>query len=211
MKLTSQSFQNGDAIPERFAFAKPDPKSHVVLAENENPELSWTDVPPSARSLVLICHDSDAPTQRDNVNKEGLSVPLSLPRADFTHWVLIDIPPQLKGVAQGEFSKGVTARGKPGPAGPGAMRQGLNSYTQWFQGDKDMEGPYYGYDGPCPPWNDERVHHYHFTLYALDLERVTPAGDAARFGRDEVLAAIRGHVLAMTAISCSYTLNPKLR
>src|SRR3546814_13406313 len=30
-----------------------------------------------------------------------------------------------------------------------------------------MEGRYLGYDGPCPPWNDERVHRYHFEVIAM--------------------------------------------
>jgi phosphatidylethanolamine-binding protein (PEBP) family uncharacterized protein len=39
-----------------------------------------------------------------------------------------------------------------------------------------MAGEYYGYDGPCPPWNDERVHTYVFTLYALDIPRLPLEG-----------------------------------
>ena len=38
-----------------------------------------------------------------------------------------------------------------------------------------MFGDYYGYDGPCPPWNDELVHRYVFTLYALDVPRLERA------------------------------------
>ena len=33
-----------------------------------------------------------------------------------------------------------------------------------------MGGQYFGYDGPFPPWNDERTHNYTFTVYALDLD-----------------------------------------
>ena len=56
-------------------------------------------------------------------------------------------------------------------------RQGINDYTGWFAGDKDMAGNYFGYDGPCPPWNDEILHHYVFTVYALDVPRLDIAGD----------------------------------
>jgi phosphatidylethanolamine-binding protein (PEBP) family uncharacterized protein len=35
------------------------------------------------------------------------------------------------------------------------------------------------------------VHHYHFKVYALDTELDTPAGSS----KDELLAAIEGHVL----------------
>jgi phosphatidylethanolamine-binding protein (PEBP) family uncharacterized protein len=52
-----------------------------------------------------------------------------------------------------------------------------------------MRGDYYGYDGPCPPWNDEIIHHYVFTVYALDVEQLPLAG---KFGGPEVRAAIAG-------------------
>ncbi|MBS1198741.1 MAG: YbhB/YbcL family Raf kinase inhibitor-like protein [Proteobacteria bacterium] len=71
----------------------------------------------------------------------------------------------------------------------------------------DMQGDYYGYDGPCPPWNDERLHHYIFTLYALDIERLPLEG---RFGGPEVRSAIQGHILATASLTGTYTLNPAL-
>jgi Raf kinase inhibitor-like YbhB/YbcL family protein len=208
MKLTSQSFANEARIPERYALGKPDPKSHVALAANENPQLAWTDLPQGTKSLVLICHDSDAPTRPDDVNQEGKTVPASLPRAAFTHWVLVDLPPSPASIAEAAFASGVTAHGKPGPDGPAGTRQGLNDYTSWFASDAEMAGQYFGYDGPCPPWNDALVHHYHFTLYALDVERCPVSGT---FTRDDVLAAIAGHVLGTASITGIYTLNPKLR
>ena len=103
-------------------------------------------------------------------------MPASLPRVDFFHWVLIDLPPDTPPIARGEFSDGVTARGKPGPHAPRGARQGINDYTGWFAGDKDMAGNYFGYDGPCPPWNDAIPHRYVFTLYALDVARLAVAG-----------------------------------
>lgn len=207
MKLSSESFRAGERISERYALGRKDSSTRISLAENRNPQLSWTDVPANTQSFVLICHDADAPTRPDNVNKEGLTVPASLPRADFAHWVLVDIAPQTRSIAEGEFSSSVTPRGKPGPEGPNDTRQGLNNYTQWFESDKDMAGGYFGYDGPCPPWNDELVHHYYFTLYALDVPKCAVSG---KFTRDDVLKAIRGHVLGQAALSTTYTLNPKL-
>ena len=56
-----------------------------------------------------------------------------------------------------------------GPSAPRGARQGLNSYVEWFAGDAEMAGDYFGYDGPCPPWNDSIRHRYVFTLYAIDL------------------------------------------
>ena len=111
-------------------------------------------------------------------------------------------------IEAGSHSQGVTARGKPGPAAPGGGRHGLNSYTGWFAGDAEMEGDYFGYDGPCPPWNDERLHHYTFTVYALDTERAPVEGS---FEAAELLEAMEGHVLDQASVMGTYALNPSVR
>jgi Raf kinase inhibitor-like YbhB/YbcL family protein len=208
MRLWSDSFKDGEAIPPRYAFGKPHPETHVQLSDNLNPHLAWADVPAGTKSFVLISHDVDVPTRPDNVNKEGVTVPADLPRADFYHWVLVDLPANLSRVEEGAFSKGVTPKGKPGPEGPKGTRHGLNNYTQWFEGDAGMRGSYFGYDGPGPPWNDELVHHYHFTLYALDVSRCPVEG---RFTGPDVLAAIEGHILARASIVGTYAIYPKAR
>ncbi len=210
MNVSSQSFRHDDAIPQEYAFAKPDPDAHIALSQNRNPDLSWSKLPEGCKALALICVDPDAPTVPDNVNKEGLTVPADLPRADFHHWVMVDIPATCTGIAAGECSDGVTPRGKqspPNPAGAPQARQGISDYTVWFADDPRMGGTYLGYDGPAPPWNDERVHRYHFRLYALDVERCAVEG---KFTAPDVKKAIEGHVLAEATITGTYTLNPKL-
>jgi Raf kinase inhibitor-like YbhB/YbcL family protein len=205
MRLTSPAFQNHQPIPAEFAFGAPDPTQHVTLSANRNPPLAWSDPPPGTQSLVLICHDPDVPSQADDVNQEGRTVPADLPRVDFYHWIVVDLPPTAAQIAAGEFSDGVTARGKPGPSGPRGTRQGVNNYTDWFAGDEPMRGKYFGYDGPCPPWNDSIVHHYVFTLYALDVARCPVEGE---FSGTAVLQAMAGHVLAQATLTGTYSLNP---
>ncbi len=207
MKLSSSSFGDNQRIPGAYAFAVPHATGHVTLSSNRNPQLAWSGAPADTKSFALICHDHDVPSKGDDVNKEGRSVPAGLPRVDFYHWVLVDIPPGMSAIAEGEFSDGVSARGKPGPQAKHGARQGLNDYTAWFAGDQDMGGDYFGYDGPCPPWNDEILHHYVFTLYALDCARC-PVSGAFRGG--DALKAIEGHVLAKASLTGIYTLNPKL-
>jgi len=207
MRLTSNSFTDGSRIPADLAFCLPDPAHHVCLGKNRNPQLSWHDAPAGTRSFAVICHDPDVPSRGDDVNQEGRTVSAALPRVDFFHWVLVDLPASLDTLAEGEFSSTVTPRGKPGPQAPHGARQGVNNYTEWFAGDHDMRGDYYGYDGPCPPWNDEIVHRYVFTVYALDLEKLPLAG---KFGGTEVRAAIAGHILAEASLHGTYTLNPAL-
>ncbi|HEX8013312.1 MAG TPA: YbhB/YbcL family Raf kinase inhibitor-like protein [Casimicrobiaceae bacterium] len=208
MKLTSTAFADGGPIPGALAFCVIDPASHVRLSENMNPDLRWSDVPPGTKSLALICHDPDVPSRGDDVNQEGRNVPASLPRVEFFHWTLVDLPPDTGPIARGEFSRGVTPRGKPGPEAPRGARQGINDYTGWFAGDKDMAGQYYGYDGPCPPWNDQRIHHYVFTLFALDVARLPLA---AAFGGTDARRAMAGHILAQATLTGLYTLNPAVR
>ena len=208
MKLTSSSIQNNGKIPAEFAFCAPDLKTHVTLSQNRNPDLAWSDVPAGTKSFALICHDYDVPSKPDDVNQEGHTIPATLPRIDFYHWVLVDLPADARSIKAGEFSGAVTARGKQGPEGPRGMRQGVNDYTAWFASDKDMSGNYFGYDGPCPPWNDTILHHYVFTLYALDLDKCPVSGT---FRGSDVLAAIRGHVLAQATLTGVYSLNPAVK
>ncbi|NMG74509.1 YbhB/YbcL family Raf kinase inhibitor-like protein [Aromatoleum diolicum] len=205
MKLTSQSFADGSRIPGEFSFCIPAADGHVCLGANRNPHLAWSGVPAGTRSFALICHDPDVPSKGDDVNQEGRNVPASLPRVDFFHWVLIDLSANLREIETGSFSREVTPGGKPGPAAAYGSRQGINDYTAWFEGDEAMRGDYYGYDGPCPPWNDELVHRYVFTLYALDVECCALEG---QFGGAQVRNAIAGHVLAEAKLVGLYSLNP---
>lgn len=205
MRFTSSILRDRQPIPAEYAFGIPDPAQHVALGANRNPPLEWSDLPAGTRSLVLICHDRDVPTRADDVNQEGRQVPADLPRTDFYHWVLVDLAPEPAYIQAGEFSDGVTPGGKPGPEGPRGTRQGINNYREWFAGDPAMAGDYFGYDGPCPPWNDSIVHHYTFTLYALDVARCPVEG---KFTGPEALAAIAGHILDQASITCTYSLNP---
>lgn len=209
MKLWSDSFKDGGAIPGEYAFGVIDAATHVALSKNRNPHLAWSDLPSGTKSLALICHDPDVPSRGDDVNQEGKTVPADLPRVDFFHWTLIDLPPTLNAIAAGQYSNEVTPHGKPGPDIGGAKpgRHGINDYTGWFAGDANMAGDYYGYDGPCPPWNDSIPHHYVFTLYALDIERLPVDG---KFTGQQVRDAMRGHILGQVRIVGAYTLNPSL-
>lgn len=208
MKLTSSSFADGGVIPAEFAFCAPDPRTHVTLSKNRNPNLTWSAVPTGTKSFAVVCHDPDVPSRGDDVNQEGRTIPKSLPRVDFFHWVVIELPAALPAISSGEFSSAVTPRGKPGPEAPHGARQGINDYTGWFASDPEMAGDYYGYDGPCPPWNDEIPHRYVFTVYALDVGRLPLQG---AFGGNDVRRAIEGHVLAQASITGRYTLNPAVK
>jgi Raf kinase inhibitor-like YbhB/YbcL family protein len=55
-----------------------------------------------------------------------------------------------------------------------------------------------GYAGMCPP--PGKVHHYNFTLYALDV----PSISGARLTGPQLEQALAGHVLAKTSVTGLY-------
>ncbi len=202
MRLSSTSLENGHPIAAEFAAG-----DAAGFAPNRNPPLAWSEVPEGTRSFALLCVDPDVPTVPDTVGRQDCTVPRDQPRADFVHWAMADIPAALREIAAGSCSEGFTVKGKTTPAGPAGSRQGLNDFTGWFAGNPDMAGQYLGYDGPYPPFNDERVHRYFFRLFALDVAQLdlpTP------FTAADLHRAMHGHVLAEAALHGTYTLNPAL-
>jgi Raf kinase inhibitor-like YbhB/YbcL family protein len=87
----------------------------------------------------------------------------------FTHWIVFNLPPDTRGLPE--------AVPKDGKLANGAL-QGKNGFGR------------IGYAGPCPP--SGALHHYRFTLYALD----TSLDLAASASKEQVLEAMQGHVLA---------------
>src|SRR4029453_5153660 len=139
MKLWSASWTNGERIPPRSAAGTLDASGAPTFSDNLNPHFAWSEVPAGTQSFVLICHDFDVPSKGDDVNKPDREGPADLPRVDFFHWVLVDIPAACTRIEEGAFSRGFTARGKPGPQvtvpGFGNARPGITDYTGWFAGN----------------------------------------------------------------------------
>jgi len=192
--VTVSGVTPGGAIPQRYAYCVPAPTGHVMAGPNVSPAIRWTAGPSGTASYAIIVRDPDVPSVFADANREGRTIPDSLPRVDFYHWVFVDIPSATRGLPESADSNGVVPQGKaPGPTRYGV--RGVNGFSP-------ANG---GYDGPCPPWNDERAHHYHFTVYALDVARLATSGTATG---PEALRAMQGHVLASGEVVGVYTLNP---
>src|SRR5207302_6401950 len=139
----------------------------VTLGPNKNPEISWSNGPSGTESYAVIVVDPDVPAAFDVVNKEGKTIPASLRRIDFYHWILVDIPATTTSIPAGVDSSGVTPHGKkPGMTKYG--NRGINDYGSFFAGNPAMAGNYGGYAGPSPPWNDDIPPPHHFMVYALN-------------------------------------------
>jgi Raf kinase inhibitor-like YbhB/YbcL family protein len=200
LTVESESITSGERIPPDFAFGVPDGSGKAEAGGgNRSPHLRWSGHPDGTQSFALVCVDPDVPQDFTDANQEGKTLPEDLPRRNFCHWIVVDIPPTVTEVPEGAGSDGIVTGGKPtGDTSFGGIT-GSNSYTE-SMGD----GTYGNYDGPFPPWNDERLHHYHFRVYALDVPSLGLEGD---FTLDDVKSAIDGHVLDQGEIVGTYTLN----
>jgi phosphatidylethanolamine-binding protein (PEBP) family uncharacterized protein len=143
MKLHSDSFEHGKPLPATLAMGTPD-----GFGGNRNPHLCWSNVPEGTKSFALLCIDPDGPTVAEMVGKAGVEIPVAQPRCDFTHWAMVEVPADVREIAESAWSSGPTVGGKRDPKGPHPARHGLNDYTGWFAGDAAMGGDYRGYDGP---------------------------------------------------------------
>ena len=119
MKITSPAFSYNASIPSKYT---------CDSQSQPNPPLVFEAVPKGAKSLALVMDDPDVPKA---LKPDGM----------FDHWVIFNIPPDLKGIEEGK-SIGIV----------GLNGAGKNAYV-----------------GPCPPPQYEpSTHRYFFKLYALD-------------------------------------------
>ena len=206
LTVTSDAFKDGNPIPEKYAFCAPCAEEHSKMSTNISPALTWSTGPEGTKSYAIICVDVDVPTIFDNINTEGKTIPADQPRQDFFHGLLVDVSANRTNLAEGEESGGLVAKGKPIGRMPHGVR-GINDFTMFMASNPDMAGNYGGYDGPCPPWNDELLHHYEFRVYALDVDSLG-LDEGGEFRGPEVMAALEGHILAEGKLTGTYTQNP---
>lgn len=209
LSVQSSSIRDGQPIPERHAMGVAHPALHATATGgNVSPHLRWSGVPAGTRSFAILAVDPDVAVDMSNAGVEGTTILAGADRRDFAHWVVVDVPADVTEIVEGADSDRVTVRGKPSGATTFGGVAGRNDFTDFFAGDPAMGGTYCRYDGPYPPWNDERLHHYVFTVLALDVPSLGLSGD---FGLTEARQAMQGHVLDSASLTGTYTLNPVLR
>ncbi|OIQ92462.1 putative kinase inhibitor protein [mine drainage metagenome] len=208
LRVRVDHFARGGEMPQRFAVCIPKPGVHMGFGRDINPAVSWSKGPSGTQSYSVLLEDTDSPAEhRDWMNQPGKTLDASIQRRVFFHWVLVDIPANVNSIPEGEVSRGLVAHGKPASYSAIGV-SGVNNYTMAFSGKPAMAGTYYGYDGPCPPWNDEVVHHYHFIVYALSVRKLElPPG----FDGPAAMQAMQGKILAEGQELGLYTTNPAKR
>lgn len=184
VKLTG--IEAGKPIAERFAYCAADGQGVTRPGGNISPAIAWQDAPDNAESFFMMVVDRDVPADFGPANKAGQTIPAGVPRRNFYHWLVADIPPAVARIGEGEHVIG---------------QKGRNSFAERGRGQN-------GYDGPCPPWNDERVHTYHFIVYALDVPTLNLNDD---FSGEEAEAALAGHILAEGEVTGTYTTNSQVK
>jgi len=204
LKVTVDSTKEGKMLPNKYAFCVAAAQGHSKGGPNINPRVSWSKGPKGTQSYAVILFDTDSPKeQREKMNKEGETLTAAVPRQTFYHWVLVDIPANVTSIKEGADSNARVLHGKPATAKVGV--KGLNGYTKATASNDSMKGQYFGYDGPCPPWNDENLHHYHFRVYALSTKSL---GLPKEFDGEAAMEAIKGKTLAEGKLDTIFTTNP---
>ena len=154
MRLTSTAFEQGGAIPALF----------TCEGRNVSPQLDWSDLPKEAKSLALILHDPDG---------HDPDAPMA---NGFTHWVLYNIPTNVRQIGANQRLDPQISEGFQGKNGAGKL----------------------GYTGPCPP---SGTHRYFFRLYALRSEVALEAGAT----REQLEEAMEGKVIEEAELMGTYT------
>jgi Raf kinase inhibitor-like YbhB/YbcL family protein len=80
-KLLTRKLDVSEAVPLDVSSPTFDPDRELPLSatadgDSRPPPIRWSNVPPEAKSIVVICEDPDAPTPEP-----------------FVHWLVYDIPP----------------------------------------------------------------------------------------------------------------------
>jgi Raf kinase inhibitor-like YbhB/YbcL family protein len=148
MVLTSSAFAANGSIPSKY----------TCDGENISPSLAWDQPPAATQSLALVVEDPDAPHK------------------SFSHWVLYDLPPNLRQLPEKIL---------PVPFLNQGGVQGKSGFGK------------FGYGGPCPP---SGTHRYRFKLYALDQVMDLPPGAT----QADLIKAMQGHVLAGAELTGNY-------
>lgn len=163
MTFSSKGISHGGRIPRKYT------QVGQGAVKDVSPPLEWYNVPEDTVSLVVIMEDPDSPD------------PANPSPNPFVHWVVVNIPPTMKGLPEGFTIKD--------------HNDDNDEASEILEGVNDFKAT--GYRGPIPSGSD---HRYELHLYALDTKLRVPKKPS----RDRVLEAMEGHILAEVQIEAFY-------
>ena len=105
MKLTSSAFAHNGQMPSEF----------TCDGSDLSPPLSISDIPQSAKSLVLICDDPDAPV------------------GTWDHWAVFNIPASAKEIPKGTEPQGTSGKNSWGRTGYGGPCPPSGTHRYFFK------------------------------------------------------------------------------
>lgn len=190
LEVKAEGFKPGGRIPDKYAYCKMDSINHTTKGENISPAISWSEGPKGTKSYAIIMVDPDVPAIFDDANKDGKIIPADMPRRNFYHLIRF-----VSKVVQ-ELEEGGESTYKTSSV----MTNGTREKNDFGN---------YGYDGPCPPWNDKKLHHYHFKILALNELKI-PTPDGKPTG-DELLKILEPYIIAQGEVTGTYSTNPSAK
>ena len=118
LTISSPAFKQGGNIPSKFT---------CDAQQAVNPALVFGGVPAKTQALVLLITDPDVPKSM-------------IPSGEFTHWMVWDIAPTSKGMAEGAGTGGINGMGKPGYLGPCPPDKSHRYFFRLYAVDKKIDG-----------------------------------------------------------------------
>ena len=130
-RLVSPQVNNEGRLPRKYTAEGQGAQKHI------SPPLEWYNLPDGTKTLALVVQDIDAPDPKD-------------PIVPWVHWVVVNIPPTLKGLPEGFSGKEEVYSGDYA-----GIKEGYNDFK-------------------LPGWRGTKLsshgHRFEFKLYALDEE-----------------------------------------
>jgi hypothetical protein len=161
--LSSKGISHGGRIARKYT------QDGQGAVKDVAPPLEWYNAPEETVSFAVIMEDPDSPDPAD---------PSPNP---FVHWVVVNIPPTMKGLPEGFTVKD--------------HDDDDDEASEILEGVNDFKAT--GYRGPVPSPSE---HRYEIHLYALDTKLKVPKKPS----RDRVLEAMDGHILAEAQLVATY-------
>jgi Raf kinase inhibitor-like YbhB/YbcL family protein len=204
LTVSVASIKDGQAIPSEYAFCTADGQGGAAPAANKSPRISWSNGPQGTQSYAVVVYDTESPGEhREWMNQKDQKLTANIKRKIFFHMMVVDVPANVSELPEGAESDARVVHGKQAPAKIGV--HAANSFSWSLAANDALKGTYYGYDGPCSPWNDDLVHNYHFAVYALNVPSLDLRGE---FNGESAVAAMQGKVLAQGELVGAYSTNP---